>query len=212
MEPAAQQYHNNVFINCPFDDEYKLMFDALVFAVFDCGFRARSTREFPGAAQTRIENIYELIKECQFSIHDISRTELDEHELPRFNMPFELGLFLGAREFGGGEHKNKECLILDREEYRHQKFLSDIAGYDPQAHGDNYETAIRRVRDWLGGRATADNLSWDTLVLVPDGDVMTDRYHRFLDALKMKGVRQEKIIFNNFCTLVYAWIKANPWD
>jgi hypothetical protein len=39
-----------------------------------------------------------MIAECDFSIHDISRVELDDHSrLPRFNMPLELGADLGLR-------------------------------------------------------------------------------------------------------------------
>jgi hypothetical protein len=37
---ARSDYKWNVFINCPFDEQYKPLFEALVFAVFDCGFRA----------------------------------------------------------------------------------------------------------------------------------------------------------------------------
>jgi hypothetical protein len=39
----------------------------------------------------RIENLYDLIRECRFGIHDTSRTELDpDNKLPRFN-PFDEG-------------------------------------------------------------------------------------------------------------------------
>ncbi len=31
-------YNDNVFLNCPFDSAYKQLFDAMVFAVYDCGF------------------------------------------------------------------------------------------------------------------------------------------------------------------------------
>lgn len=33
---------NLVFINCPFDNAYKPIFDAIVFAIYDLGFVARS--------------------------------------------------------------------------------------------------------------------------------------------------------------------------
>lgn len=56
------------------------------------------------------------------------------HRLPRFNMPFELGLFLGARRYGGPSQRRKCCLILDRDSYRFQIFCSDIAGQDIRAH------------------------------------------------------------------------------
>jgi hypothetical protein len=64
-----------------------------------------------------------------FGVHDISMTELDRLTgLPRFNMPLELGLFLGAHRFGSKDQRRKVALILDRERYRCQAFISDIAG------------------------------------------------------------------------------------
>jgi hypothetical protein len=86
----------DVFINCPFDDDYRALFRAIIFAVIACGFRARCALEISDAATARIEKIYKIISECGYGVHDISRTELDEvNQLPRFNMPLELGIFLG---------------------------------------------------------------------------------------------------------------------
>lgn len=58
--------------------------------------------ELDDGGQTRIDKLYGLIGECRYGIHDLSRTELDDvNQLPRFNMPLELGLFLGAKRYGG---------------------------------------------------------------------------------------------------------------
>jgi hypothetical protein len=126
---ASQDYDHDVFINCPFDEPYQSMFYALVFAVHDCGFKVRCTLEIDDAGSVRFDNIVELIRECRFGIHDVSRTELDKvSSLPRFNMPLELGIFLGAMRFGSGKQRQKHSLVLDREPYRYQKFVSDISG------------------------------------------------------------------------------------
>jgi hypothetical protein len=147
----------SVFINCPFDDAYRPLFEATVFTVAHCGFAPRCALETVDAAGTRIDRIMDLIGKCPLGIHDISRTESEPVSgLPRFNMPFELGLFLGARRFGNRRQKGKNCLILDTERYRYQKFLSDIAGQDIDAHGNDPAKAITKVRDFLrthsGGR------------------------------------------------------------
>jgi hypothetical protein len=42
---ANEQYADNVFINCPFDPEYAPIFEAIVFAVNDAGFRPKCARE-----------------------------------------------------------------------------------------------------------------------------------------------------------------------
>ena len=89
--PAAE-YDRNVFINCPFDDAYAPIFEAIVFAVHDAGFRPKCARERLDSSEVRLQKILSLISESRFSIHDLSRTELDDsNQLPRFNMPFELG-------------------------------------------------------------------------------------------------------------------------
>src|SRR5215212_5243999 len=125
------QYEHGVFVNCPFDDAYRPLFEAVVFALHDCGYVAHSALEVTDASQVRIDKIGVLIAGCRFGLHDISRTELDATTgLPRFNMPLELGLFLGAKRFGTGKQKRKNGLIMDVDRYRYQKFISDIAGQD----------------------------------------------------------------------------------
>jgi hypothetical protein len=91
-----------VFINCVFGDKYRDLFHAVIFAIHACGYRARSARDLDDGGQTRIDKLCSLIETCRYGIHDLSRTELDRtNRLPRFNMPLELGIFLGAKRFGG---------------------------------------------------------------------------------------------------------------
>lgn len=83
-------YFKNVFINCPFDNKYSPLFDAIIFTIFDCGFIPRCTKEEEDSSNIRIDKIYRIIEECQFAVHDISRIELDKNNnMPRFNMPLE---------------------------------------------------------------------------------------------------------------------------
>ncbi|WP_236634214.1 nucleotide-binding protein [Caulobacter sp. X] len=141
---------DDVFINCPFDDAYRPTFRALIFAIYACGFRPRSAMELDDGGQTRIDKLYGLIGECRYGIHDLSRTELDAaHQLPRFNMPLELGIFLGAKRFGGKAQSAKRLLVLDVERYRYQRFISDLAGMDIHGHGGDAIEALRKTRDWL---------------------------------------------------------------
>ena len=96
-QKAPGTYKRQVFINCPFDAEYLPLFRIIVFVVNACGYHVRCALESQDAGEVRMVKILRLIRECQFGIHDISRTELDPaNGLPRFNMPLELGLFLGA--------------------------------------------------------------------------------------------------------------------
>ena len=111
-------YSDSVFINCPFDAAYSPMLHALVFTVYACGFTPRSALEEEDSSEMRLDKIMRLIANCKFGIHDISRTEPDGVTgLPRFNMPFELGLFWGAKKFGEKQHREKVSLIFEKERY-----------------------------------------------------------------------------------------------
>ena len=50
---------NDVFINCPFDQDYSSHFRALVFSISACGFRVRCALEMEDGGETRIENSIE---------------------------------------------------------------------------------------------------------------------------------------------------------
>jgi hypothetical protein len=141
---------DQVFINCPFDQPYAPTFRALVFTIFACEFRPRSAFELDDGGQGRMDKLFSIIQACRYGVHDICRTDLDPvHHLPRFNMPFELGIFFGARTYGGKEQKLKRLIIFDIEQYRYQRFISDLAGYDIHAHGGNPSAAVRKLRNWL---------------------------------------------------------------
>lgn len=153
---TSKAYARQVFLNCPFDDAYRPLYEAIIFAVLHCGFVIRCARERDHSGETRIGKIVDIIRDSQFGIHDISHVECDEvNRLPRFNMPLELGLFLGAKSFSEQpKQKKKRCLILDSEPYRYQKFISDIAGQDILSHGGEPMEALKQTRNLL---ATVSN-------------------------------------------------------
>jgi hypothetical protein len=102
----------------------------------------------------------------KFSIHDISRIEpLIAGGLPRFNMPFELGIDIGCREHGSEAHRTKRCLVLERERFRYQKVLSDIAGNDIKAHHNDPMTVVKAIRAWFAENGVfglpSHNRIWD---------------------------------------------------
>lgn len=201
---ARPRYDESVFVNCPFDTDYGALLDAIVFAVHDCGFVARCALELQDTGAVRISRLLALIGECRFGIHDISRTELDPvNGLPRFNMPLELGLFLGAKNFGVARQRSKVCLVLDTERYRYQKFCSDIAGQDPAAHGGDPAEAIIAVRNWLRPHAPA---------AIPGGQRIVERYARFRTDLPamIEEARLDPppLPFPDYAALVAAWLEA----
>ncbi|QQR98704.1 MAG: hypothetical protein IPK18_04035 [Sphingobacteriales bacterium] len=142
-------YTENVFINIPFDDEYDVLKHAIIFTIYRCGFVPRLASEADDASENRIDKILKIIRDCKFGVHDLSRTEIDKHNLPRFNMPFEYGLFWGAKKFGSGNHKQKIAIVLEKERYSLKKYLSDTGGADEKAHNNDPKKLIKIIRDWL---------------------------------------------------------------
>jgi hypothetical protein len=150
-------FDRSVFINCPFDEQFAPILQAVAFCVTDLGFRPRLAPENSDNGTSRLERIIELIRESRFGIHDLSRcksTHVDEYY--RLNMPFELGLDHSAARFGAGELASKSILILEESRYDYQKSLSDISGWDIEAHGGEYTQAVRKVSRWLIQHAGAN--------------------------------------------------------
>jgi hypothetical protein len=201
--PSAD-YGKSVFINCPFDDNYLPLFRALIFAVFECGLIPRCAQEVYDAGEVRIEKIARIIKDCRWGIHDISRTDLNASGLPRFNMPLELGLFLGAKRFGTGLHSRKSCLVLDRDRYRYQEFISDIAGQDIAAHANDPAAAIKAVRDWL-------SIAKAGIRRPPGGAAIAARYSRFADELPRICADAElevsELTFVEYADMASTWLR-----
>lgn len=150
-EPA---FDNCVFINCPFDADYEPILQAMLFCIVYLGFTPRLSKERNDAAEFRLEKIRGLIEGSKYSIHDLSRcqaTKKGEHY--RLNMPFELGIDYGSRQYFGQGRDQKKILILEEKRYRYQAAISDLAGCDIEVHGANFEIAIRKVRNWLSSEA-----------------------------------------------------------
>ena len=200
---AAAEYDRNVFINCPFDDAYAPIFEAIVFAVHDAGFRPKCAREKLDSGQIRVQKIATLISESRYSIHDLSRTQLDDqNQLPRFNMPFELGMDVGCKVYSSA-HSGKSFLIFESKRYQFQKFISDISGQDVQCHSDNPALAVKAVRDWL--RTESGQAG------IPGGSAIYQRYEQFRKDLpaicgELK-LELTELTFVDFSYTVATWLQ-----
>lgn len=194
----------DVFINCPFSNDYTQFFHALVYTVVRSGFTPRCAPESDDAGEVRYEKICNIIRDCRLGIHDLSMTELDHVTgLPRFNMPFELGLFLGSSKFGGARVRRK-ALNLDRGRFRYRDFLSDIAGQDIRSHDGVPAQAIECVATWLRDESNDPN--------VPGGRAIAAEYERFAAALPRiaasKQLEMDEITFRDFWVAAAEWIAA----
>ena len=141
--------NNNVFINCPFDEAYRDCFEAILFTVTIAGYSAHCALEEGDSGDIRFDKLCRLILKSDLTIHDLSRTELGRTGLPRFNMPLELGLTLGAKRFGPEPQTAKRLLIMVAKPFEMPQYLSDLGGNDPQSHASKPDEVVRIVRDYL---------------------------------------------------------------
>lgn len=146
--PAS--FELSVFINCPFDENFAPILQAIAFCVTDLGFVPRLAPENSDNGANRLDRILQLIGESKYAIHDISRCKAETvGEFSRMNMPFELGIDFGCRKFGSDTKQQKTLLVLQAERYDSHKSLSDIAGWDIHTHNNDHIEAVRIVRSWL---------------------------------------------------------------
>lgn len=199
-------YTDSVFINCPFDEDYVEHMQTIVFAVVRCGFVPRSALEESNALDTRIEKIVRLIHKCKYGIHDLSRTELDKtFQLPRFNMPFELGLFWGAKKFGGKLNKEKIGLVFEKDRNTCKKCLTDLDGVDITAHNGETGKIITAIRNFLYNASKRET--------IPSPAVITKDYLDFKNS-RMPVMLQENdtslahLTFNDLCAFITAALAA----
>lgn len=196
-------YNSSVFVNCPFDSEYSSLFRSLVFTVEACGFQVRCALEVDDSGETRAEKLLRIIRDSRLGIHDISRTESNAEGLPRFNMPYELGVFVGMKAGGGAQQGKKAVLVLDRENYRYQKVLSDIAGQDIRSHGGTVGGLIHEVRGWLASKSPTLPAGAEYLTL------LFDQFRREVPNILVTSHRTEKDLsnFHDFHRLVLDWLE-----
>lgn len=145
----------SVFINCPFDDEFKPIFDAVVSATLCCGFLPRCAIESGTASISRMDRIVGAMRASKYSIHDLSRCRGDgECNLARFNMPLELGMAMAER-YNGSTNYGHDWLVLVPRGHQYKQFISDLSGFDPSEYDETVASAIPTVMGWLATRPDA---------------------------------------------------------
>jgi hypothetical protein len=207
---AEPGFGDRVFVNCPFDEKYKSLLHATLFAIHDCGFIASHALQEVGGKESRLEKILRLIENAQWSIHDVSRVELSRAtRLPRFNMPFECGLAFGAMRFSA--LTGRDALVMTGVQFQDKAAISDLAGIDPEYHSNEVADLIAKVRKFLYSK-----------VAFPKARVRghTDIHQRLLayqnelpQVLKSERITAREIVsfdyINDWLRVASIWIAAN---
>jgi hypothetical protein len=118
-------------------------------------------------------------------------------------MPLELGVFLAPKRYGNQLQRLKQCLILDHNSFRYQKFISDIAGQDIRSHKSNVEQAIIVTRDWLRSCSGRQ---------MPGGAAIYKQYNRFTNELpaicRELHLKSVEITFNDYINISTEWLSV----
>lgn len=145
----------SVFLNVPFDLEYSSLFIALIAGLTALGRTPRCVLEVPSDGRNRLERVFGLIATCSASIHDLSRVSLSgDLNVPRFNMPFELGMAYALCQL-----QSQRFFLLEEKPFRLQVSLSDLNGHDPHIHRGDPSELLRCVLDCLGASSGAPPLA-----------------------------------------------------
>jgi hypothetical protein len=141
--PKPRVSPGSVFLNVPYDAGFENLLLAYIAAISAFGFAPRATLEIP-FGQRRLDRILALIQQSQYSIHDLSRVQLDRKapRTPRFNMPFELGITVALEKTAHPDHAWVVCESVRR---RINKSLSDLDGTDAYIHGGTINGVFREV-------------------------------------------------------------------
>jgi hypothetical protein len=141
VPPNSKSAHR-VFVNCPFSQDHRDIFDAIVFTLAYYGFN-------PVLAQHRrrggrLEFILRQLRDCEFSVHDITPV-IGEDGGARRNTAFELGLWWGAGKDG-------KTLVFTAEKESLRKSFSDLDGHDFPEHAGGGAELARKLAQCILSR------------------------------------------------------------
>lgn len=208
----SDQFDRNVFINCPFDDEYRALLKPLLFTLRYCRLNPRIASERLDSLEIRLDKILEIIQESRYSIHDLSRIRANRAgEYYRLNMPLEVGLDLGCKEFHPDPvYRSKRSLILEGERFSVLKAVSDLSGADVKCHHNNAEKMVESVRTWLVEidleQIPGPNLIWDDFNFFN-----ADLYSQF-SKNGFKDAQIERLPIPEFLDFMDYWLKSKQID
>jgi hypothetical protein len=199
-------FDRSVFINCPFDNEYRSKLQALIFTIRYCDFFPRIASERFNSSEIRMDKILEIILECKYSIHDFSRIQATQAgDYARFNMPLELGLDLGCKYFHTNKkYREKQTLILENDKGSVHRAMSDLGGSDMRCYEGDTERLVEGVRNWLADHS-AEELPGPSLVWDDFNIFNADLYQHF----RKKGFKAKNILsmpFSEYLRFLDDWL------
>jgi hypothetical protein len=198
----------NVFINCPYDENYRPNMHLLIYMVCKFDFEPQLSGLYSDN-DDRMNKIVGLIKDSEIGIHDISLMELDDqNSLARFNMPFELGIDYAHKKLINPSNK---LLILEKTPYLSKKALSDLSGTDIVAHKNDPEEIIKSVRNFFISLYNMKNVKYQAAIRI---EYQTNFEYWLREKLKNLGFPKKymsmDITISEFVSYTKEFFEDNP--
>jgi hypothetical protein len=95
-------------------------------------------------------------------------------------------------------------MILEQKQYSYQKYISDIAGQDIQAHGNDPKKAVAIVRNWLSTARKQGTISGP--------DKIWQRYRAFTKNLpqmaRTANLKMKELTYTDYTGFISAWLEG----
>ena len=163
-----------VFINCSYGESFRPLLRAILFCTLRLGLKPLIANEVSDSGRVRRDRILKLIRQSQYSIHDLSTVvDTRDSSILHLNMPFELGLDLGVRFSDAKVQDRKIALVLEEKEGDVKKMMSDFGFGETKAHRNQGKRLVRAIRNHFYAALREKNRESVTL---PDA---TDIWYEF---------------------------------
>ena len=197
-----ERSNNAVFLNIPYDEKFRRLYLAYISGLIHLGLDPHATIEIPGG-RNRLDKIIDLIRSCRYSIHDLSRVELDRTPpaTPRFNMPFELGLAVASAHVDSAPH---DWFVFETVHRRASKSLSDLSGTDPNVHCGTVEGVMRELCNAFVLQPPRERISVDEMMMTYR--IVSGRVEEILRKTRAKSLFEKSVFKLLYSTAVNAAI------
>jgi hypothetical protein len=137
-----------VFLNYPFDAEFRPLAYAMHFAVIAAGLIPLCAKDMSVPDRPRFEMLIDAIIHSHYSVHDFSRFKGEgSNNLARFNMPIEMGMALFYAL--NTQRRQHRCAFFVATAQDYQRFASDLSGLDPTHYNNDELLLVAGIYEWL---------------------------------------------------------------
>ena len=162
----------------------------------------RSALETGTVSEPRMARITRAIFASRYSIHDLSRCNGEGNEnFARFNMPLELGIAIALRYAGRRTGRVHNWQVLVAGGYAYQRFVSDLAGFDPSTHDMTVTSIVRVVSSWLRHQP-------DAATPAPSARAVLAAYEDFRS--QVEHLSQEALDYSIWPDILLAAYRTSP--